>query len=86
MSGEWTIFSVVLLTSTVALWGVVLFLGFLLLGALQALGRLNWRLDQLEATMPSRLVLRMTGSAIAITPSTHRKRASPSASMYCTVR
>ena len=30
--------------------------------------------------------LSRNGSAIATTPSTHRKRASPSASMYCTVR
>jgi peroxiredoxin len=33
----------------------VLFLGFLLLGMLRALGLLKWRLEQLEATMPSRL-------------------------------
>jgi peroxiredoxin len=37
------------------LWLLVFFLGFLLLGALRALGLLRWRLDQLEATMPSRL-------------------------------
>jgi methylamine dehydrogenase accessory protein MauD len=34
---------------------VVLFLGFLLLGALRALALLRWRLDQLEATTPSRV-------------------------------
>lgn len=47
--------SIVWLISTLALWGVVLLLGFLLLGALRALGLLRWRLEQLEATTPSRL-------------------------------
>jgi methylamine dehydrogenase accessory protein MauD len=42
------------LLSYVALWLVVLFLGFLLLGALRALGLVRWRLEQLEATTPSR--------------------------------
>ena len=42
------------LVSYVALWLVVLCLGFLLLGALRALGLLRWRLEQLEATTPSR--------------------------------
>jgi hypothetical protein len=37
------------------LWVVVLFLGFLLLGALRAVALLRWRLEQLEATTPSRL-------------------------------
>jgi methylamine dehydrogenase accessory protein MauD len=37
------------------LWLAVLFLGFLLLGALRALGLLSWRLEQLEATTPKRL-------------------------------
>jgi methylamine dehydrogenase accessory protein MauD len=37
------------------LWLIVLFLGFLLLGTLRALGLLKWRLEQLEATTPSRL-------------------------------
>src|SRR5262249_56306756 len=41
--------------SNVALWLAVLFLGFLLLGTLRALGLLRWRLEQLEATTPSRL-------------------------------
>src|SRR6516162_9412444 len=41
--------------SVVTLWAIVLFLGFLLLGALRALGLLRWRLEQLEATTPSRL-------------------------------
>jgi methylamine dehydrogenase accessory protein MauD len=42
------------LLSYVALWLVVLSLGFLLLGALRALGLLRWRLEQLEATTPGR--------------------------------
>ncbi len=41
--------------SSVALWLLVLGLGFLLLGALRALSLLRWRLEQLEATTPSRL-------------------------------
>jgi len=47
--------NIVWLISTLALWGLVLVLGFLLLGALRALGLLRWRLEQLEATTPSRL-------------------------------
>ena len=47
--------SVVWLISTLTLWGLVFLLGFLLLGALRALGLLRWRLEQLEATTPSRL-------------------------------
>ena len=47
--------SVFLLVSNLILWGIVLFLGFLLLGTLGAMGRLSWRLGQLEATTPSRL-------------------------------
>jgi methylamine dehydrogenase accessory protein MauD len=43
------------LISFVALWLVVVSLGFLLLGALRALGLLRWRLEQLEATTPSRI-------------------------------
>lgn len=43
------------LVSYIALWLVVLFLGFLLLGALRALGLLRWRLEQLEATTPTRV-------------------------------
>ena len=43
------------LISDIVLWLVVLALGFLLLGALRALGLLRWRLEQLEATTPSRL-------------------------------
>jgi len=37
------------------LWAIVLFLGFLLVGTLRALGLLTWRLEQLEATTPKRL-------------------------------
>ena len=45
----------VLLVSSLLLWALALFLGFLLLGALRAQGLLEWRLEQLEATMPSRI-------------------------------
>jgi methylamine dehydrogenase accessory protein MauD len=47
--------SIFLLAAIVILWLIVLFLGFLLLGALRALGLLSWRLEQLEATTPKRL-------------------------------
>jgi methylamine dehydrogenase accessory protein MauD len=43
------------LASYVVLWMVVLVLGFLLLGALRALGLQGWRLEQLEATAPTRV-------------------------------
>jgi methylamine dehydrogenase accessory protein MauD len=43
------------LLSHLALWLVVLFLGFLLLGALRNNAILCWRLDQLEATTPSKI-------------------------------
>jgi methylamine dehydrogenase accessory protein MauD len=43
------------LVAFLTLWAVVLFLGFLLLGTLRALGLLRWRLEQLEATTPRRL-------------------------------
>jgi methylamine dehydrogenase accessory protein MauD len=43
------------LTALIVLWLVVLLLGFLLLGALRALGLVSWRLEQLEATTPKRL-------------------------------
>lgn len=55
MLSEWSWLNVFGLASSVLLWGVVLFLGFLLLGTLRALGLLKWRLEQLEATTPSRL-------------------------------
>jgi methylamine dehydrogenase accessory protein MauD len=47
--------SIFWILSTVVLWAVVLFLGFLLLGTLRTLGLLSWRLEQLEATTPKRL-------------------------------
>lgn len=47
--------SILWFLSIAALWVIVLFLGFLLLGALRALGLLSWRLEQLEATTPKRL-------------------------------
>src|SRR5215468_10364121 len=47
--------SAIWLVSIVLLWAVVVFLGFLLLGTLRALGLLRWRLEQLEATTPKRL-------------------------------
>jgi hypothetical protein len=43
------------LVSYLVLWGTVLFLGLLLLGALRALGILKWQLEQLQATTPRRL-------------------------------
>jgi methylamine dehydrogenase accessory protein MauD len=47
--------NVFLLSADLALWVVVLFMGFLLLGALRAVALLRWRVAQLEATTPSRL-------------------------------
>ena len=41
--------------STVFLWVLVLLLGFLLLGALRSIEWLRWRVDQVEATTPSRI-------------------------------
>jgi methylamine dehydrogenase accessory protein MauD len=41
--------------SYLVLWLAVLFLGFLLLGTLRALGLLRWRLEQLELTTPRRV-------------------------------
>ena len=48
LSSLWLAFSV-------ALWPVVLLQGFLLLGALRSLALLRWRLEQFEATMPSKI-------------------------------
>ncbi len=48
MSGFWVI-------SSLLLWGIVFLLGFMLLGVLRALALTRWRLDQLEATAPSRV-------------------------------
>jgi len=47
--------SIVLLVSNVLAWTCMLSLGFLLFGALRALGLLRWRLEQLEATTPTRI-------------------------------
>jgi methylamine dehydrogenase accessory protein MauD len=47
--------NIFLLISIFTLWLAVLFLAFLLVGALRALGLLSWRLEQLEATTPKRL-------------------------------
>src|SRR6516162_2097104 len=47
--------SIFWILSTVVLWAVVLFLGFLLFGTLRSLGLLSWRLEQLEATTPRRV-------------------------------
>lgn len=44
-----------LMGSYVVLWGIVLAVGFLLLGTLRSLARLSWRLDQFEAVTPSRV-------------------------------
>src|SRR5262245_17358329 len=44
-----------LLIVNFALFSSVLGLAFLVLGALRALGILNWRLDQMEAMRPSRI-------------------------------
>lgn len=43
------------LISHLALWGVVLFVLFLLLGTLRVLGMLYWRLEQVQAVTPGRL-------------------------------
>ena len=45
----------ILILSNLALWAVVSAVGFLLLGTLRSLGLLQWRLDQVEATRPSRI-------------------------------
>jgi methylamine dehydrogenase accessory protein MauD len=45
----------VLLIAHLFLWVVVLFLGFLVMGLLRALGILRWQLEQLETTTPRRL-------------------------------
>jgi methylamine dehydrogenase accessory protein MauD len=44
-----------LLVSSLLLWAGLFLLGFLLLGALRAMGLLRWRLEQLEATTPRRI-------------------------------
>jgi methylamine dehydrogenase accessory protein MauD len=47
--------SIFLLSAILALWILVLFLGFLLLGALRSVALVRWQMAQLEATMPSRV-------------------------------
>ena len=47
----WTLF----LISYVLLWLALIAVAFLLLGTLRSLGLLQWQLDQLEATRPSRI-------------------------------
>src|SRR3954471_12867397 len=44
-----------LIVSNIVLWLLVLFLAFLLLGALRAHSVLNWKLEELEATTPNRV-------------------------------
>ena len=46
---------ILFLISSILLWLTVLLLGFLLLGALRAVDQLRWRLEQFEATTPSRM-------------------------------
>jgi methylamine dehydrogenase accessory protein MauD len=55
MTSDWTIWTTLETASHILLWIAVLFVGFLLLGALRTLQLLRWRQEQLEATMPSRL-------------------------------
>ena len=45
----------VLIVSTIALWVVMLAVSFLLLGTLRSLGLLQWQVEQLKATQPSRI-------------------------------
>jgi methylamine dehydrogenase accessory protein MauD len=47
--------SIFWLASYIAMWLAMLAISFLLLGALRSLEQLRWRLDQLEATMPSKI-------------------------------
>jgi methylamine dehydrogenase accessory protein MauD len=47
--------SVFLVVSQLVSWAVLLFLGFMLLGTLRALGRLSWRLEELQAMTPIRV-------------------------------
>ena len=67
--------STFLLISSIVLWLAVLLLGFLLLGALRALGILKWQLEQLQATTPSRLGA--TACAWARKPQISRCRVRP---------
>jgi methylamine dehydrogenase accessory protein MauD len=47
--------NIFLLIANLVLWFVVLFFGFLLVGALRALALLRWQVAQLEATTPTRV-------------------------------
>jgi methylamine dehydrogenase accessory protein MauD len=47
--------TIALIVSCVLLWLLVLFIAFVLLGSLRSMALLRWRLEQLEATTPSRL-------------------------------
>jgi len=47
--------NIALLTAVIVLSALVLFLGFLVLGTLRALGLLTWRVEQLETVTPSRI-------------------------------
>jgi methylamine dehydrogenase accessory protein MauD len=55
MRSEIAMMSLFFLASYFALWLLVLLLGFLLLGAVRNQALLCWRLEQLEATMPSKI-------------------------------
>ena len=44
-----------LLVSNIALWVLLIGSAFLLLGTLRSMGLLEWRLDQMEATRPTRI-------------------------------
>jgi methylamine dehydrogenase accessory protein MauD len=46
---------IALLVSSVLAWLTALFVAFVLLGSLRSMALLRWRLEQLEATTPSRL-------------------------------
>ena len=43
------------IASILVLWSVVIFMGLVLLGSLRSISLVRWRLQQLEATTPSRL-------------------------------
>ena len=45
----------ILLVSNIALWVLLVGSAFLLLGTLRSMGLLEWRLDQMEATRPTRI-------------------------------
>jgi methylamine dehydrogenase accessory protein MauD len=54
LEGSSTVFTA-LIVSNIFLWLLVLFVAFLLLGALRAHGVLTWKLEELEATTPNRV-------------------------------